>query len=249
MKIILLIVTIVVLETPAIAQQTSAEDLYAEGQAAYDHADYAGAITKWQASYDLSNETGLIFNIAQARRLSGDCAGAKAAYRRFDTADADSTSDQHKIAKDFVRDLDDKCPEQKPEQKPAELPPKVITLEGHLTDQVDRDQSGRSWKIAGLTTGGIGVTMLAIGIGLGHHGAAIGDEITLACTTSCDWQALQDKDARGRRDVVIGKTLDGLGIAAIAGGAVLYYLGVRQENFTVVSRGHEGAIIAWSTAW
>ena len=65
MKIATLIVAIVALQIAAHAQ-TSAEDLYTEGQAAYDRADYTTAVGKWQASYDVSKESGLLFNLAQA---------------------------------------------------------------------------------------------------------------------------------------------------------------------------------------
>lgn len=254
MKLVLLIITLalVALKTPANAQP-SAEDLYAEGQAAYDRADYTTAITKWQASYDLSKETGLLFNLAQAKRLAGDCVGAMTTYRRFDTADADATSDQHKLAKDFMRELDGKCPE-----KPAALPPKIVAdpkldgrlnLDPRLTDHESGGRSGRSWKIAGVVTGGVGVVTIAIGLGLGHHGAAIGDEITAACATSCDWAALKDKEARGKREVTIGKTLDVVGVAAIAGGALFYYLGVRQESLAIAPARGGGGVMSWSGSW
>jgi len=251
MKIVLLIVALVALETTAIAQP-NAEDLYAEGQAAYDRADYAGAITKWQASYDLSKEAGLLFNLAQAKRLAGDCAGAITTYRRFDTADADQASEQHKLTKDFVRELEGKCPD----PKPTVSPPTIVnrpTLDGglHLGPRLtDRESDhGRTWKIAGLVTGGVGVVTIAVGLGLGHHGAAIGDEITAACATSCDWAALKDKNARGKRAVAIGKVLDVAGVAAVAGGAVFYYLGIRQETLTITPAPGGGGVVSWSGSW
>ena len=251
MKLVLLIIAIVTLEATAIAQPT-AEGLYTEGQAAYDHADYAAAVVKWQASYDLSKESALLFNLAQAKRLSGDCVGALATYRRFVAAGADPTSEQHKLAEDLARELEETCPEQKPTVIP---PPKTIAFppsddRKHSSAGLDDRKSGRTWKIAGVVTGGAGIVAIAIGLGLGHHGASVGDEITAACATSCDWAALRDKDARGRREVAIGKTLDALGIAAVAGGAIFYYLGVRQEAIAVTPTPHDrGAVISWSGSW
>jgi len=249
MKIAMLIVAIVAMENAAFAQP-SAEDLYTEGQAAYDRTDYAMAVTKWQASYDLSKESGLLFNLAQAKRLSGDCVGANATYRRFVADDADPTSEQHKLAEDLVRELEGTCPAQ-----PAMVaPPKVVgllTLGGGLDlsqglndRKSSSTQSGRTWKIAGLITGGAGVVVFAVGLGLGRHGASIGDEVTAACATSCDWEAQKDKDARGRRAVTIGKALDVVGIAAIAGGALFYYLGARQETLTVAPTPGGGGVIS-----
>jgi hypothetical protein len=258
MKIVMLVVTIITiitLETASFAQP-SAEDLYAEGQAAYDRADYKAAAAKWQASYDLSKASELLFNLAQAKRLAGDCLGARATYRRFVTAgDVDPTSEQHKLAEDLARELEGQCPEQK---SAAVLPPKIVndpTLDDRLNLHAGRndresehERSGRTWKIAGIVTGGIGIVTIAVGLGLGHHGSSIGDEITAACATSCDWAALKDKDVRGRRAVAIGKTLDAVGVTAIAGGAVFYYLGIRQGTLTVApARG--GSVVSWSGSW
>jgi hypothetical protein len=255
MKIAVLIIAIAALETVAFAQP-SAEDLYTEGQAAYDHADYATAVDKWQAAYDLSKESGLLFNLAQAKRLSGDCAGAITTYRRFLAANADDTaSEQHKLATDLARELEGTCP-----AKPAVIPPPTLVDHPKLDDGINSaprlsdpqfdGRSGRSWKIAGLATGGVGIVTIAIGLGLGHHGTSIGGEVTTACQTSCDWAAQKDKDARGRREVTIGKTLDVIGVAAVAGGAIFYYLGVRQETLTVApAPSGNGGVLSWSSSW
>jgi len=262
MKIILwiAIITISALETTASAQPR-AEDLYAEGQAAYERTDYATAIAKWQASYDLSKEVGLLFNLAQAKRLAGDCTAAIATYRRFVAANTDPTSEQHKLAEDLALELEGKC-----HQKPAVAipPPQIVedpklngglNLASRLNDRESNHESGRTrpgrpWKIAGLATGGVGVVTLAVGLGLGHHGASIGNEITAACRASCDWAELKDKDARGRREVAIGRTLDAVGVAAIAGGAIFYYFGIRRGEITVApARSGNGGVASWSGSW
>ena len=257
MKIVLLLVAFVALETTAVAQP-SAEDLYAKGQEAYDRADYKAAVAQWQASYDLSKESGLLFNLAQAKRLSGDCGGAIETYRRFVADDPDSTSEQHKLAKDLALELEGKCPERKPVTvtppkaiETAIAPPRVIDPPRANSNRDDRgEQDGRTWKIAGIVTGGVGIVTLAVGLGLGHHGATIGNEVTAACHVSCDWTTLKDKDARGRRAVAIGRALNITGGAVIAGGAVLYYLGIRQETITVApAPSGSGGVVSWGGTW
>ena len=243
MKIARLIVVIALLEGAAFAQP-GAEDLYTQGQAAYDRADYATAVAKWQAAYDLSKESGLLFNIAQAKRLSDDCIGAITTYRRFVALDAAKASEQHKLASDLTRELEGTCPE--PKAVAIQLP----AVSRPRNDRVpDEAKSGRTWKIAGIATSGVGVVTLAIGLGLGRHGATIGDEITAACATSCDWEAQKAKDARGRRDVTIGKVLDVAGLAAVAGGAVLYYLGISQEAVAITPASGGGSVLSWSRSW
>jgi len=250
-KIALILATIGALRAAAVAQPSpSPEDLYAEGQRAFDRGDYAAAIAKWQASYDLSGADGLLFNLAQARRLSGDCPGALATYRRF--VAADPSSEQRPLAEDLARELEAACGAATPvaalpkmsAATPSEAPPGPV---GAPAPHDDR-RSGHALRLTGLATSGAGAALLVTGVVLGHHGQTLGDEVTAACTASCDWSAQRDKDSAGRRDASIGYALDAVGVAGIAGGAIAYYLGVR--GVAVAPRPREGgAIFSWSGAW
>lgn len=250
MRRVLIIVAIAALKTSAIADTpSSAESLYVEGNDAYHKANYPVAIAKWQASFDLSGESGLLFNLAQARRLSGDCEGAIATYRRFMSADPDQTSEQHKLAQDFTRELEPTC---KPLAPPAPVDPQP-KLDGRLNldDRLTRheDRSGRSLRIAGIATGAGGIAAIVTGLVLGQHAQGLADEVTTACRTSCDWTMQKDKDAAGRRDATIGRVLDVAGVAAIAGGTVMYYLGARENVTVTPAPGEHGAVLSWSGSW
>ena len=256
MKLFLIAITITAIASTAIADPT-AEDLYAAGQSAYDRGDYTGAIERWQLAYQISGADGLLFNIAQAQRLSGDCTTAITTYLRFIAAAPTSISEQHQLAVEFVHELTPTCP--------ATPEPKLVDglhlvdglsrtglVDGlHLVDGLSRTGSanaGRSLKIAGLATGGAGALAIVVGLAVGHHGQTIGDEITRSCTVSCAWSAQEAHDATGRRDVTAGYVLDSLGAAAIVGGAITYYLGLRHAEIEVTPHAG-GAIAAWSTAW
>lgn len=249
-------IAIITLEVTASAQP-SAESLYTEGQSAYDRADYKSAVVKWQAAYTLSKETDLLFNIAQALRLSGDCPAALSTYLRFIALDADAASEQHKLAEDLARELDRMCsitPSVMTGQTSTEREPDVgseLNLIPHLnTSESETVQPGKKWKIAGLTAGGIGTVAIAVGLYLGHQGQAIGEEVTAACSVSCDWSAWKDRDAKGQRYVSIGRGLDVGGAIGVASGAVLYYLGVRQGALTIMPRASEGGgAVSWSGTW
>jgi hypothetical protein len=235
-KLVLIIAVLALIEGSATAAPTS-ETLYNEGQAAYDHADYATAIVKWSASYDLSGANDLLFNLAQARRLSGDCGGALATYKRFIANDP--TSEQRPLADDFVRELKPQCR--------AQASIQALIVDPPVT------RPGQRLRLAGLVSGG-GIVLIATGLGLGHHAQSIGDEVTRACVTSCDWTVLKDKDAAGRRDAAIGYALDTVGVAAIVGGAILYYLGSNRKDDVhitpLTARTHEsGMILSWSRPW
>src|SRR5262245_11475239 len=70
----------------AAAELTPAEQarrLSDEGLTAFREQRYAEAIAKFEASYALAPLPLLIFDIAQAYRLQGDCAHALELYRRY----------------------------------------------------------------------------------------------------------------------------------------------------------------------
>lgn len=231
MKLCLATLVLVVLEVRAHAGP-SAEALYDEGQRAYENGAFATAVAKWKQSYELSGAPGLLFNVAQALRLGGDCAGALSTYRRF--VEIDPTADQRVLADDFVRELEPKCGA-RPQTPSVERP---------------RTNPGQTLKTAGLVTGGGGVVLVVTGLLFGRHAKALGDEVSKACLQECDWAAQRDKDATGRRYTGIGYGLDGLGIAAVVAGGVMYYVGQRESAVTVTPRPREGgATVTWSVCW
>jgi tetratricopeptide (TPR) repeat protein len=250
MRLLWIVAVIISLAADAVAQ--TAEDLYTQGQEAYDRKNYAEAIERWQASYRMSNEEALFFNIGQAQRLSGDCHGAVESYRRFTQSDPDPSSEQHKLAEYFVRDLGRVCaPSPKLDIAPVRtVDDGIRSAESRPVDSRPVDSSrGKTLKISGLVIGGTGLATLATGIYLGRHAQSIGDEVTAACRTSCDWSAWKDRDVQGQRYSTIGRGLAVTGGIGIAGGVALYYLGMRQGSVTIEPRAHEGAVVSWAGSW
>ncbi len=251
MRAALIILTIAALEATASAAPT-AEDHFDQGQRAYDRGDFSTAIAEWRLSYQLSGESGLLFNLAQALRLAGDCAGALSTYQKFIEADQDLASEQHKLAQDLARELEPMClaTPTKPHDPHQELEA-GLHLGANLNDHDNRStRPGRTLRIAGLATGGGGITLLVTGLVVGRHANALGREVTDACASSCDWALQKSKDAAGRREAAIGYTLDAIGIVAITGGALMYYLGNRGTAVSVTPTAREnGAIVSWSGSW
>jgi hypothetical protein len=237
---------IVLLEAVAIAQP-SAEDLYSQGEEAFNRHDYATAIDKWQTSYEVSHEPLLLFNLAHAYRLSGDCPRALATYRKF--AADDPTADEYALAVKLSQEMEAKCGS--PPPAPVVTTPSPRTPpEGKPIARNERpDRPSRTLKITGLAIGGAGLVTFATGLYLNHHGQAIGDEITSACRTSCDWASWKERDAQGRKYAAIGRGLAiGGGVAAL-GGVALYYLGMRDRSITIEPRAHDGAMVSWGAKW
>lgn len=211
--------------------ESSAETLFGEGQVAFDRGDYATAIARWQSSYELSRLPLLILNIAQANRLAGDCAHALSAYRQY--ISLDPASEQRGLAAEFIAELEPKCGASRQQVDQRPLP---------------RERSGSRLKVAGLVVGGSGVAIVATGLFFGRRASSLGDDVARDCAVLCEWGEQKSSDARGRRYAKIGYALDAVGVAGIAAGALMYYLGDRQRPVLVVPR-HDGAVVSWSASW
>ena len=238
MRFLVVITILAALGTDARAEP-SAEQLYDEGQRAYNRGDYVTAVARWQSSYQLSKLPLLVLNIAQAYRLAGDCEHALEAYRQY--VALDPRAEQRQLAEGFIGELEPRCDQP---IKHAEVPPVAEA------PPVEGMRRGRGLRIAGLATGGAGIALVATSLWYGHRASTLGDEVTRACSVSCNWAEQRSKDASGRRDTTISRALDTLGAVTIAGGAVLYYLGAREDRIYVapVARG-TGAVALWGRAW
>lgn len=210
------------------------EELYREGQAAYDKANYRDAIAKWQAAYDLSGASALLFNLAQAYRLIGDCVHALSTYRKY--VALDPTSEQRSHAEGFIADLEPTCGR-----------PSVLRVEP-VPDRVEARSA--HMKLAGLATGGAAVVVLATGLVFGRRAVSLGDEVTKDCSTACDWSLEKTKASDGQRDATVGKVLDVVGAAALAAGIGLYIYGAREGGSLVrIQPTSAGATMSWSGQW
>jgi hypothetical protein len=171
----------------------------------------------------------------KSRRLVNDCENALSTYKRFIATDP--MSERRQLADDFVRELEGECGTQLPH----------IVEDPH---PFENTRSGQNLKLAGFVIGGSGAALLVSGLVLGKHASTLSDEVTSACSMSCDWATNKDKDAAGRRDAAIGYALDAVGVAAIAGGAIVYYFGDRKHALTVAPRpGEGGAVVVWIGSW
>lgn len=229
------VLLVVALERAALAAP-SAEELFDEGQAAFASGDYAGAVTKWNESYALSKEPELLFNIGQALRHDGRCAEALATYRRF-VAIAPA-SEQRPLADDLIRELTVHCDA------------RANTVDStRVADHSGERPAGL--KIAGLAVAGAGVVSVATGLYFGHRASSLGEEVTNACRSGCDWAVYGGKDAEGRRAETKQYVFAGIGVAAIVVGGGMYWLGSREHHSSpiVVAPDRDGASITWRGSW
>jgi hypothetical protein len=103
-------------DDPGTAAVTHAE----AGKKAFAAARYAEAIAEFRASHALAPDPKLLYAIAQAQRMSGDCAGAIATYREFL-----ATKPDKKLA-EYSKENIDRCEKElakQPAPAPAPAPP------------------------------------------------------------------------------------------------------------------------------
>src|SRR4051812_14843514 len=63
--------------------EKEARELFTQGQLHYSLGEYDEAIVQFRRAYELTAAPGLLFNIAQAHRLAGQCKRAIDVYRHF----------------------------------------------------------------------------------------------------------------------------------------------------------------------
>lgn len=225
--------------------------LFHQGQAAYDQQRYDDALAAWEQSYALSHVPALLYNIAQARRLrghAGDCTSARASYAKF--IELSPPSPERDLASRYVTELAT-CANTPVEPRPSLANQVPSTTSGVSTSSQPPNKSvlnGRS--IGGAVLGVASIGLLTGGIALGHHASLLGDDVTHACAVSCNWPTESTRDAAGRRDAAVGWALDGIGAAALAGAAVLFYFGFNERDVAITPVGASiGAAMVWNRTW
>ncbi|MCE9579307.1 MAG: tetratricopeptide repeat protein [Deltaproteobacteria bacterium] len=224
----LVVVVVVAFAAPAVAQPADtsrARSLYVEGDTHFRLAEYDQAIVLFKEAYRLDPAPGLLFNLAQAYRLKGDCRQALWFYEKFAHSEAD----------------------------PAAVANADVHLASVRACVAKLDAAGspagrRTWKSwVGI---GVGVAGAAGAIGGGLFARDAADQAhqrELACNdvdgcTAAQARAFDDAGhaARGR---AIG--LFAVGGLALAGGVTLYLLDRPGARVTIAPVEH-GATVAFA---
>ena len=253
------VIAIVLLLAPIVAHaQSEAEKLYVQGQQAYDAARYDDALAAWEKSYALSKLPALLFNIAQAQRLRhnpGDCTKATANYRKFISLSPKAT--ERPTAEGFIAELapcteaESKpivepfpSPSPTPSSAPAPSPMPVTVT------QVDSN-AGAGKRLVGYVVGGTGIALVVTGVYFGAKARRLGNEVSDECADGCDWNLVKGKDAEGKRAETTHYVLYGVGVAAIAAGGVLWWMGNKERSASTVGLAptHGGAAVTWVGHW
>jgi hypothetical protein len=223
-----------------------AKDLYAQGKRYYDVADYDHAIEAWKQAYVLASAPILLYNIGQAYRLKGDCTSALRFYANYER---EAGAEVDKVSLDEARARCNPQPtgaNQPPTFPVSPQPPSAATLHAvdldhHPPPHEEADGSGK--KTAGLVTVAGGAVLVGVGLYLEHVASEDASKVSgfrgQWTQTQADWQS------SGQTASTWGAITTGAGVAALAGGAVLYYLGMRTDRVDVAVTAH-GAGVSWA---
>ena len=208
-------------------QDAKAKQAADAGAALFQANDFAGAVSKFQEAYELNHDPSYLFNVAQAYRRANDCVHAAEFYRRFldqvphppnETKIRGWYGTAQQCAKEHGQ-VDTPPTTELVKQQPA--PPAPPHADSHL----------------GFAIGLAATSAVAFGIGgffawdssyLEDHRKAF----LAGCTASnpCSAAVVNDYDGRGSRANTIAVVGLVAGVATLATGAALYFLGSDAET-------------------
>lgn len=221
------------------------------GRAYHDAGDYHNAIVAFKEAYVIAPSPGLLFNLAQAYRLQGNCDDATLMYRRY--LATRPRPEARTIAEGHLQTVE-RCVFKRGLNIPLDESEGVGPGGMASTESlfIDREAEARSaaWKKnvgIGLTAAGALALGAAAYYGWDAHRTA--SEVEDAYARGARWKELRDLDARGQRSAQRGQLLGIGGGAAVIGGVTLYLLGRRAERLlpAAIVPHARGAEVSW--AW
>jgi hypothetical protein len=232
-----LVIAIVTLAAPAFAQapddKARAEAIYAEGQELYAASNFAAAADRFKAAWALDPDPAYLFNVAQAYRALHRCSDAATYYHRFldQVASAPNLDKVHA----YLAEVEACAHKNQPAPPPAPVA-----------------QTRSSMRVAGVGIGIGGVVALGVGAGFAWHVQSLETTREQLCPLPCRWTtALTDRandlQHKGDRASLITIAATTVGVAAVATGVVMYWLGAPAHVEVAPRAG--GAVVSTQVAF
>jgi hypothetical protein len=223
-----------------------ARALYDEGLRHYNVAEYTEAITAFKASYLLSGDSKLLFNVAQSYRLSGDCEQGLRFYKNFlrenphaaNVAEVDTAVARCEAAPAPAAVAPAPAPAVPlaavpPPQAVSTPPPPPVPAPAPAPIRVSSrapENPGHGHRVAGVTLGILGLVTAGTGVALGLEGRA---QLRRLDAIPGEWgQEEKRREHNAQRMETAGQILAGVGGTALAAGVVLYLMGGNETKET-----------------
>jgi hypothetical protein len=239
--------------SPAYALDESSARLHFEKATdAFTRGRYDDAVREYLLAYRASNDSSLLFNVAQSHRLAGHYSSALQYYRMYlqNTPEAQDRKEVEKQIREMEKKLGGEQstrlpppeklappplkPVTPPQPEPPVTPPPTVTPTPAPPEAtgphtiVESPYAGRVKIIAGGVTLGVGVALVATGIAFGALAQKAGDDLTAANHAGLPFDP--NKQSDGKTDTIVEGVCLGIGAAAAVAGAVVLGLGFTEKR-------------------
>jgi tetratricopeptide (TPR) repeat protein len=214
--------------------------LATKGRAAHEHGDYAGAIAAFKEAYVMAPAPELLFNLAQAYRIQGNCEDAAMMYHRY--LGSNPSPDARTLAEAHLATVE-RCVHQRGLHIPMDASMAYLELAppppapGPMVDT-----PAAAPRSAGKLeqTIGIGVTIgggaaLAVAGYYAYQAHEASQEVEHAYAIGGKGKDVAAIDARGIRAATTAKIFGIAGGAAVVTGVTLFVLGKRAEHLPPIA--------------
>jgi tetratricopeptide (TPR) repeat protein len=228
--------------TPGEPIPTKARTLADRGRAAHDAGDYSAAIAAFTQAYVIAPSPALLFNLAQAYRLQGNCDDAALMYRRY--LATNPGFEQRALAEAHLASVE-RCLHKLALHIPVETasrgriaPPGVEPSATVAAGPVSRRAQIEKDIGLGLAIGGGMSLAVAAYYAIQAHEAE--NDVGAAFARGGRWADIAPSDARGRSAATAATWFGAGGALGLAGGIVTYLIGRRDEGppLTVATTRH-----------
>jgi tetratricopeptide (TPR) repeat protein len=218
----------------ASAIPTKARTLADRGRAFHDAGDYPSAIAAFTQAYVIAPSPALLFNLAQAYRLQGNCDDAALMYQRYLATNPDP--EQRALAELHLANVE-RCLHKLALHIPVETasgrviaappPPEALVVTTRVPVASHRAQIEKDVGIGLAIGGGVSVAIAAYYAVQAHDAA---NDVAAAYAQGGKWKDIAPSDARGQSDARAAKLFGVGGAVGLAGGLVTYLIGRHDEQ-------------------
>jgi hypothetical protein len=200
-----------------------------------------------------TRDANYIYNQARCFERNGRCSDAMLSFREFLRIAKGMTAAEKADVERRIAGCQGATPQPPPPAyQPPPPPPAVETTPAPgVTDELPRREvpaasPGAGLRVAGIVIASVGVAAVGAGVVFGWQAKKIADEVT----SDNNLQTYdRKKDDRGKLFANLQWVGYGVGGAALAGGALLYYFGYRAQTgpvalLPVLGPDHAGAALA-----
>ncbi|HSR95987.1 MAG TPA: hypothetical protein VLM79_02900 [Kofleriaceae bacterium] len=232
---------------------TKARTLAERGRAFHDAGNYPQAIAAFTLAYVIAPSPALLFNLAQAYRLEGNCDDAALMYRRYlatnPSAEGRALAEMHLASVErCIHMLSLHIPVESPSGRVVTPPPREKLAAALVAPAPSRKGEIEKDVGIGLTIGGGVAVAAAAYYAVVAHNAA--NDVAEAYAKGSKWKDVAATDARGKSASSRARLLGAGGAIGVAGGIVTYLIGKHTESVPVtVATTRQGVELGMSWAF